>query len=360
MPRLRLGLIVLLVLTPWVAFGQASQDTGGLRAAAGRLLADGSADDAVKAADLLDKALQIEARAADIANESAQSKTLDQEIENGLVPLISTLVLAATLVFNIFQARATQREARADRLRQDAQDQDKRFNDALDLMLKSENFSPAAALISSFMDGPYQDRARAAGISLMQKTHSFATFKDLFTTLLTPITVQNMPKVIDLLRSIQTMLQPLLDESWTGTTRDLNKLPSDKRDAYDLLLAERMFVSQLVAAALRRLRFDPNAALDLSGLGFDSVDLSGLDLRGAVIDPANWNFVNLDRCDLRGIVNFSNCWFFNTAWWHVSAIDGPFLEHLKTYCAYKEGDYPMPVSQADYDTNVARLERGAI
>ncbi len=375
MPRLRLVSIgfLLVMLTPWLALGQASDgDSGKLRAAAERLLADGSADDAVKAADLLDKASQIEARAADIANDDAQSKTLEQEIENGLVPLISTLVLAATLVFNIVQARIAardkraddntqQEQARADRLRQDQQDQDKRFNDALELMLKSENFSPAAALIGSFVDGPYRDRARAAGLSLMHKTQSLDTFKDLFTTMLMPVTYDNLPQVMDLLRGIQAALQPLLRDAWTGTSYDNKKLRPDKADTYNLLLAERYFVSPLVGVALRKPRPDPACVLDISGAGFDGADFSGLDLRGASIDPASWIWVNLDCCDLRGIATFGSTYFDSTVWWHAKAIDPPFLEYLVKTSPYKEGGtYPKAVSQADYDEQVARLRRGLV
>src|SRR6202034_4449318 len=80
-----LALLLLLLLLPICAISQTpanaappSTESAQLRATAQKLLATGSTDDTLKAAELLDRASQIDARNAEILKTSAERKQLEQ------------------------------------------------------------------------------------------------------------------------------------------------------------------------------------------------------------------------------------------------------------------------------------------
>ena len=244
----------------------------------------------------------------------------------------------------------------ADAKKHDA-DELKRYTDAAELIGKDEDISPAATLIRTFTTEPYRSEARQLGAQILLKTKSYDRFQDLFSTVIEPVTQENLPQAIDLLRKVHANVGPLLTKSWFNGTNDLSRLTTEEADAYKLLTDERTFLSVRVAAALRLPR-DPVTPLDLSSLGFDSCNLAGVDLRNAIISPGTWNLVNFDGTDMRGITDFQNSWLFNSAWWHASHIDQPLLQYLEEKLPYTDGQYsnsPQPISQKDYDENLARL-----
>jgi hypothetical protein len=359
-----------------------STESAQLRATAQKLLATGSTDDTLKAAELLDKASAVDARNAEILKNNTERQKLEQSgpawksFVNDFSPLITVLVLAGTFIFNILQARITENHKREDEKRQredklqdlarqdiaDAKKHDadelKRYTDAAELIGKDEGISPAATLIRTFTTEPYRSEARQLGAEILLKTKSYDRFQDLFSTVTEPVTQENLVQVIGLLRKVHENVGPLLTKSWVNGTNDLSRLTPDEVDAYDLLNNERTFLSVRVASVLQQHR-DPSSPLDLSRLGFDTCSLAGADLRNATISPGAWNLVNLDGADLRGITQFQNCWLYNTAWWHASRIDTPLLNYLKEKFPFTEGQYfnsPQPISQKDYDENLARLQ----
>jgi hypothetical protein len=359
-----------------------STESAQLRATAQTLLATGSTDDTLKAAELLDKASEIDARNAEILKTNAQRKQLEQSgptwksFVNDFSPLITVLVLAGTFIFNMSQARIAEREKREDddRQREDkrqdiarqdsadekkrADDETKRYTDAMELIQKAEDFSPTAALIRTFTTEPYRSEARQIGRDVLLLTKSYDRFQDLFNTVVEPVTYENIGLVINLLRTVHINFGPLLTKSWVKGVSDFSSFTPKELAMYDLLLNERKFLSVKVATALKQPR-DSTIPFDLSNLGFDACSFTGVDLRNTIITPAVWNRVNLDGADLRGIIDFQNCWFFDTAWWHAAHIDQPFIDYLKINCAYKDAqdsNSPQPISQKDYDENITRLE----
>ena len=186
--------LLLLLLLPISAIPQTpanaappSTESAQLRATAQKLLATGSTDDTLKAAELLDRASQIDARNAEILKTNAERKQLEQSgpawksFVNDFSPLITVLVLAGTFIFNMIQARITERDKRKDdeRQRQDKRqdidrqriadakkrdaDEKKRYTDAVELIGKAEDISPAATLIRTFTTEPYRSEARQLG-----------------------------------------------------------------------------------------------------------------------------------------------------------------------------------------------------
>jgi hypothetical protein len=381
--------LLLLLLLPICAISQTpanyappSTESAQLRATAQKLLATGTTDDTLKAADLLDKASQIDARNAEILKTNLERQKLEQtgpgwkSFVSDFGPFITVLVLAGTFIFNLIQAginenhkREDERRQREDKLqdiaRQDIADAKKhdadelkRYTDAAELIGKDEGVSPAATLIRTFTTEPYRTEARQLGRSILLKTKSYDRFQDLFSAVVEPVTQDNLIQVIGLLRKVHEDVGPLLTKSWVNGTNDLTLLTPDEVAAYSLLTDERTYLSVRVASALHQPR-DPATPLDLSRLGFDTCSLAGADLRNATISPGAWNQVDLDGTDLRGITQFQNCWFYNTDWWHASHIDKPLLHYLAEKFPFTKGQFPsspQPISQKDYDENLARLQ----
>jgi len=354
---------------------QASQ-SGELRATAQRLLATGSTADAVQAAELLDKAAEIDERDAAAAKAKVETQQLQKPAaaESGwkvlvdITPFLSFVIVALGFYSNSKQARkadkekrddtAQQRQADADKaVREREADEEKRWTDALALIQKTENFSPSAALLSTFLTGSHAALARHTAESLMLTAKKFENFSDLFNTFVEPVTQENLGQVLALLRSVSSAVSPLLQKAWVNENTDVTVLTPDERDSFNLLTQERTFLGTRVASVLRQPRksLDP---IDLSGMGLDDVDLTGADLRNCIA-PYTWNIVNLDGADLRGMTNIENTWVYNTAWWHASHIDKRFLDILVVRAPYKAGQLsrtPKGISAEGYRVNLERLK----
>jgi hypothetical protein len=367
-PRL-IGLVLLLCLNAGISVGaqatasQAASDSAQLRERARKLLASGSSTDASQAAEMLDKASQIDARDAATQKAAAELK-LERPPETGwrpfvveLTPFLSFVIVALTFAFNSYQTRVADQEKRVEALRQREADEQRRFTDAITLIQKSEDFSPAAALLSTFSTGPYAELARQTGATVLLHTKSFDDFCDLFNSFVEPISGKNLNRVLDLMRSVNITAGPLLNKAWVDGKEDYSSFSAQEKETYDLLVNERTFLGSKVASILRQPResLDP---IDLNNLGFDNTDLNGADLRNAYIASAVWNLVNLDGADLRGITSFQNGWFYNSAWWHASHIDKPFLDYLSDRFPYKAdqlANTPLGISAKEYEQNLHRL-----
>jgi len=354
---------------------QASQSAE-LRATAQRLLATGSTADAAQAAELLLKASEIDERDAAAAKTKVEIQQLQKPApaESGwktlvdITPFLSFVIVALGLFINSSQTRAAdkekrddtahQRQADADKaVREREADEEKRWTDAITLIQKTEDFSPSAALLSTFLTGSHAALARETAASLMLTAKKFDNFSDLFNTFVEPVTAENLSQVLALLRSVSSAVSPLLQKTWVNNATDVSVLTPEERDSFNLLTQERTFLGTRVASVLRQPRksLEP---IDLSGMGLDDVDLSGADLRNCV-SPYTWNIVNLDGADLRGMTNVENTWVYNTAWWHASHIDKRFLDILVVRAPYKAGQLsraPKGISAEGYRVNLERLK----
>jgi hypothetical protein len=354
---------------------QAASQSDQLRATAQRLLATGSASDAVQAADLLDKASEIDARDAATAKAKAETQQLQQPAASGwktlvdITPFLSFVIVALGFFFTSYQTRVADKEKRQEAIRkqqEDAEaaarqrqaDEEKRWNDAFTLIQKTEDFSPSATLLGTFLNGPYATLARETAAKLLLTAKKFDNFRDLFTTFIEPVTSTNLFQVLDLLRSVSVTAAPLLYKA--NSAPGLTALSPTEADSYTLLVHERIFLGTKAAVVLRQPRASPTP-LDFTDIGFDGSDLTGADLRGCIA-PSTLNEVNLDRADLRGMTGFEDTWVYNTAWWHASQIDEAFLNLLIERSPFKEDQTfktPLGISAEDYRVNVERLKTQA-
>jgi hypothetical protein len=370
-----LAILVLPAVAPAFApaFAEEPSDVGALRAAAARLLADGSADDAVKAADLLDKASQIEARETDTSKAHTALGVLEEVIANGLAPLISTIVLGGTLAFNVYQAKVAEREkrrddqakdaqAREDKRRQDEKDASDNLNKIASLLQSSNHSLPTAALIGSLMDGPYRAQARDMGLSVMRSATSLNDFKDLFLKFFRPVTYQNLDDALDYLRECHEVVERLWNISWDDTKKvwDNSRLQPGQLREIEFQSEKRKFLSAQVAELLKQRNATAPALLDLSRLGFEGCDLSGADLHQASIGAGVWRTLVLDKCDFRGVTNFEDFWIADSAWWRAAYIDPPFLALLDSKFGFDNTDWVqrMAGSADTYNKELSRLKTG--
>ncbi len=374
--------LILASAAPPQAFGQAADaqatPSAQLRTIARKLMASGSADDAARAADLLAKASAIDAQDAATLKAQAELRELQKPTSEAgwkvlvdITPFLSFVIVALGFFVNSAQARTADREKREEAARQQKVDAEKaarelqaaeeeRWRQAMALIQKSEDFSPAAAMLSTFQTGTHAALARATAVTVMLNAKKFANFNDLFNTFMEPVTATNLPQVLTMLRSVSISLVPLNSKAWVNGQVDTSPLTPAEADTYALLLRERSFLSAKVAPVLREPR-GPGEVMDLSNMGLDNIDLSGADLRGFMA-PYTWDHVNLDGADLRGMRNIDNTWPFSTAWWHASAIDADFLELLIQRAPFNPAETTNTnrgKSAEDYRAAVARLRAQA-
>ncbi len=357
----------------------ASAPSAQLRLGARQLLATGKPDDAAKAADMLVKASEIDAHDAATLKARAETRKLAEPApsESGwkvlvdVTPFLSFVIVALGFFVNNAQARKAEREKHAEAERQRQSDAEKaareqqaaeeeRWSHAMALIQKSEDFSPAAAILSTFQNGSHAALARSTAAAVMLNAKKFSNFSDLFNTFMEPVTRENLPQVLSLLRQVSIELTPLLRKAWKDGRDESARLSPADADAYARLTRERTFLGARVATVLRQPR-RPEDVVDLADIGLDTIDLSGADLRGCGA-PVTWNFVNLDGADLRDMRNISNTWPYYTAWWHASHIDAALLELLIERAPYEAGmttNSPRGVSADGYAADVARLRAQA-
>jgi len=380
---MRRALFALLLILSFVAapraFGQAADaqqpaPAAQLRAIARKLMASGNVDDAAKAADLLAKASSIDAQDAATLKAEAQTRQLNAPTSEGgwkvlvdITPFLSFVIVALGFFVNSAQARTAEREKREEAARQQKADAEKaardqqaaeeeRWSQAVALIQKSEDFSPAAAILSTFQTTAHAALARSTAVTVMLNAKKFSNFSDLFNTFMEPVTPANLPQVLAMLRSVSITLAPLISKAWVNGQVDTSPLTAAEVESYALLLRERSFLGAKAAPLLRQPRA-PGEVMDLSDIGLDNIDLSGADLRGFMA-PYIWNYVNLDGADLRGMRNIDNSWPFLTAWWHAGHIDADFLALLVERAPFDPAqaiNTNRGKSAQDYRAAVARL-----
>jgi hypothetical protein len=282
-------------------------------------------------------------------------------------PLLTTAVLAGTLVFQIYQAQQTAREThRADeekrqevvRLAQAAEQA--RFTDALKLIQTSERIWPAATLLNTFTQEPQRTEARRMAVNLLLRVDSMEEFRDLFSSVFEPIAPADLPTILDLNRDVASKYTPLgLIAYAKGSREDTAKMDQTTKRLYEQLGDELAFLTQKATAILQ----DPKADvgdLDLRSTMIYQADMRGVNFRHANLTSASFNQVNLDGCDLGEVTEFQFSIFRYSPWWHAARISKPMLDYLEETAPYSEETFgrwsPNPVSATDYATNLQRLK----
>jgi hypothetical protein len=345
-----------------------------------KLLEEAEPGATIKAAELLNTASQIEQVQANLQVLDEDRKKLEQELNasrnhwnkwkdvlTALAPVLTTAILAGTLIFQVIQNNHAETERRdaetkrsEDAARQNSAAEQARFTEALNSIQTSEHISTAATRLNSFTQEPQKTQARQMGLKLLDRANSFEDFQDLFSSLINPGNPAEFPALTQLNRSVWAKLGPLQNKAYGKGHYEKPRNEEGKR--YDLLVSELHFVSDRMVPLIRAAR-SGGAGLDLSATAILDADLRGADLRNANISGVNLSYVNLDGSDMGDITSFQGAEFYVTPWWHAARISKPLLEYLKKSWPYAQvfrynraDESPSPVSEADYNDRLRNLD----
>jgi hypothetical protein len=348
----------------------ARREAAQIRAAGEKLIASGAPDDVAKGAALLEKAAELEEQGANAEKLSMERQKLRLDLKAAdqshwfaalvsFIPLATTVILAGTLIFQIWQARveriAKQRDAEEDR-----------FMDALKSIQTSEQISIAAILISTFQDDPYKTRILDMSVGLLLSRKTMDDFQTLYMDVLNPLTYDKMPQMRRLCKSVDATYFAIGTPIWDKNTglNDESKLSDQDRKLFRLCNDEQLFLSSKLGELLRT-PAPEGVKVDLSQLVLREIDLSGVDLGSPNVTATNWTYVNLDGCDMSGVTVFDNCHMSGTAWWHAGRMSKPLVDFLEKTVPFPTGEFnpadyntKLPVGTEEYAACVSKLRAG--
>ena len=334
-----------------------------IREQAAKLVASNDPETLRKAAELLKIASDLELQQADrkkVEQELSNSRSHWKEVLTMSIPLVTTTILAGTLIFQIIQSHQAELEKRAEVVRQDQQREQTRFTDALKLIQTSENISPAATILNTFNTEPQKSEARQMALKLLLRSQSMDDFRDLFSAMIEPVGLADLPILEQLDRSFLKRFNVLPSPYDPATGKNdwskLEKADAATKSAREFLSGAIIFLSQKITLVLQRP--DTNRSeIDLSDVGISGSDIKGANLHNANISNANFTSVRMDGCDLGDVTQFDNAQFFFSAWWHAARISQPLLKYLENTAPYREGtEYPTPETADGYAQNLSRLK----
>jgi hypothetical protein len=341
-------------------------------------------DSVKRGADLLKVVAEIENQrvltsklAEDLSDFRRNKKSKDvKEFIVLLAPVVTTFVLAGTLVLQSYQFARTerdkdieaqrQRESAAAQARRQADDaEDVSWGDALKLLTTTDKISPAAALLKRFANSPRHaaDALLTSEQLLLLRSSDSTAFHTLFGSVFAPVKWDNLARVEEIDIQLYQKINPLLTKAWdvrSGTLK-WERVSKQEKTQYDELNTDLDYISEQLAILLKGKR-PASQLLDFHSMAFWDTDAQGVDLSGADLTSSNLSNLNLTGANLSGIVKFDGVVFFGSAWWDSSAISSE-LE------AYLEVNYPLNPATAYashrkypdevYQAALRRLRKGA-
>jgi hypothetical protein len=338
-----------------------------------------TAEAAEKAAQLLKIASEIEKEHAEAEKLEAEQKKLSQDADNSaeqaraerrrfyvtlLTPLVTTLVLAGTLILQTAQFIKAERDKQTDLQRQDqAREQedkrreqaadDVRWDEAVKSLAVSDKLT-ASTLLKRFLGSErYAPLARDLEYQLLLKSDRPEIFSDLFVSIFAPVSWANLPKICDLNRTLNADFEPLL--------RKKSRTVSESA-RYNLQYTNIAFTSLQIASLLKSPR-PKNVVPDLQGISIWDCDMSNSDLSGANLVGNAFTRVVLKGADLSGVTaeRFQGISWKYTAWWQVSKIGPELLDYLCRQFPFREIDDfgAAVIPPGDYAANLKRLGAGS-
>jgi Pentapeptide repeats (8 copies) len=273
-----------------------------------------------------------------------------------LTPLVTIIVLAATLVAQNWQFLRSERDKREEAM-------DAQWQDAVKTISASGALSPGVIALQPFLRSTkYGDQAREAAVNLLANSSNPSFFSSLFGTALAPVTWSNLDRVVRLDRALVARANPL----WAKTanvekeTVDTTRLSPEELDIYRYVDGALPVISSQVGSVLKTPRPDGVPA-DLSGTLFRSSDWQGIDLSGVNLENAELTWTSLQNAEMAGLTRFSGAILYRTAWWEAKSINRPLLEYLMVRSPFKPGAAYGPrnvvIQQPDYDKAIQRLTK---
>jgi hypothetical protein len=353
-------------------------DTERLREISWAILSDSKDEGRIRyAAELLKLASDIENQKASASMSAANEQKIIFDLSESkghrksenwkafitlLAPVLTTIILAGTLVVQSYQFAQSEKDKQMETLRQADAAEDVRWTDAIKLLSQSEKVSPAGVLLKSFVkSNRYGSQAQQTAYQILLKTEDPTQFANLFTLVFEPVDWGNLSQVADLNRSLYLSEAPILEKTFNREKLidDLSKLSPAERKTYNSILAEEEFIDAQIALLLKSHR-PSGVALDLHSTDILQCDLKNADLSGANLDGANVSSVDLKGANLTGI-SHGQLDLYLTAWWEASEISPETFQYLLKQDPFRPtaryGTSGRTIPQNEYDENIARLQR---
>ncbi|WP_263352593.1 pentapeptide repeat-containing protein [Acidicapsa acidisoli] len=295
-------------------------------------------------------------------NREKENRGVWRDLVSSVTPLLTTLVLACTLVFQTYSFRKSEQDKAVDMQRQVEAEEKTRWTEALKLISESEKLSPAEALLQSFTTPAYKELAHQEMLKLLtQKANDPASFEDIFKSTFEPISWDSIPEIVALNIHLGSQADILLNKG-QDKKRDIfieSKLSDGDRTALNNLSNEITYTCTEILPLLKSTH-DAHLNLNLASVSFSSCDLTGVNLNGADITSVNLSNNVVDRADFSGITKFEGANFSWCAWWRAHRISPQLLKYLTEYYTFNpkgEGwlnTNPKP-TKAEYDASLKRL-----
>ena len=272
-----------------------------------------------------------------------------------LTPLITIIILAATLIAQNWQFLRSEHDKREEAM-------DAQWQDAVKTISASGALSPGVVALQPFLrSAKYGDQARDAAANLLANTSDPSFFTALFGTALAPVTWTNVDRVIGLDRALRARFNPLLIKvaDPKKQVNDLSRLSKDELATWNYVLTVVPVIASEIGGVFKTPR-PSGVHIDLSDTYFYRGDWRGVDLSGANLQNIQLNLCSLQDADLGGVTQFSGAVVVGTPWWESKSINRPLFEYLSTHfklnTAILYGPSTARVTQDEYDAAVRRLQ----
>jgi hypothetical protein len=273
-----------------------------------------------------------------------------------LTPLITIITLAATLIAQNWQFLRSEKDKREQAI-------DAQWQDAVKAISTTGALSPAVVALQPFLRSPkYSEPAKDVVVNLLSTSSDNGFFTSLFGTALTPVTWDNVNRLVRLDRALYARGNPLWTKSWDASKsiNDFGRLTKEELATYNYVDAAATVISAEISNVLKTPR-PHGKSVDFSATYLRNTDFSAINFTGVDLRNTYFSAVDLKNAELAGLTQFSGALFYSTAWWEARSINRPLLEYLKTATTYtykpgiKYGPRQEVVSQADYEAAVQRL-----
>jgi len=343
-----------------------------LKAIAASQLSSATTPEAIEAAGrIMAQVIEIEKHAAEIDKVHSESKKLewDMSTENRrtrsgerkhlatlLAPLLTTIVLAGTLVLQTYQAVTSERDKQVEQARQRDAAEDIRWADTIKLLSgEIRGISPGALSLINFFASPrYADLARQTAVNVLLQTKDFQQFKQLFNAAYPNLSWSNLNGVLALDRQLVSRNS----EVTVKANRPGAILTQDEQAAFSLYSDSLDYLCAQIAAVLRSPR-PPGFQLDMSYVAVGVCDMSQANFSYANLNGFNPTAIILRGADFAGATGYETAAWADNVWWHADKIDKDMLAYLVKNEPFdpKRNYWSVKVSQQDYDAEVHRLSR---
>jgi hypothetical protein len=349
---------------------QQANELTALRAAAASLLSNANTPEATEAAGrILGQVIEIEKQIAETEKARTERHKMEWELSTSggrvrseerrhiatlLAPVLTTIVLAGTLVLQTYQTLVAERDKQVDQQRQRDAAEDLRWGETLkNLSGEIKGISPGSLSFLTFFNSPrYGGLARETAQTVLLQSKDFQQFKQLFTGMYAQVNWSHWSAILELDRLITRQNLSLLQKANSGQT-----LTSDEDVAIRFYSNVVSYICSQLTGLLRSPR-PPEFHLDMTYLSIGNCSMSGANLSGANLNGFNPTAVDFEDVDFSGAKNYETATWSKNLWWRARRIDRKMLEFLKTKFPFNPAaSYGHAVSQSDYDASIQRLSQ---